>query len=87
MAEDFRWSIERAVSPEKASWVQGFMTSVAGFDDTDLAAVVWPPLTTIRQPVRDLGYAAADLLLAPKASVEQRLLPHALIVRGSVAKR
>ena len=61
--------------------------SVAGFDDTDLAAVVWPPLTTIRQPVRDLGYAAADLLLAPKASVEQRLLPHALIVRGSVAKR
>lgn len=61
--------------------------SVAGFDDTDLAAVVWPPLTTIRQPVRDLGYAAADLLLAPNASVEQRLLPHALIVRGSVAKR
>jgi LacI family transcriptional regulator len=61
--------------------------SVAGFDDTDLAAVVWPPLTTIRQPVRDLGYAAADLLLAPKPTVEQRLLPHALIVRGSVAKR
>ncbi len=32
VAEDFRWSIERAVSPEKASWVQGFMTSVAGYD-------------------------------------------------------
>jgi LacI family transcriptional regulator len=61
--------------------------SVAGFDDTDFAPVVWPPLTTIRQPVRDLGYAAADLLLAPHSSVEQRLLPHALIVRGSVAKR
>jgi LacI family transcriptional regulator len=61
--------------------------SVAGFDDTDLAPVVWPPLTTIRQPVRDLGYAAADLLLAPHSSVEQRLLPHALIIRGSVAKR
>jgi LacI family transcriptional regulator len=61
--------------------------SVAGFDDTDLAAVVWPPLTTIRQPVRDLGFAAADLLLAPNSSVEQRLLPHTLIIRGSVAKR
>ena len=59
--------------------------SVAGFDDTDLAAVVWPPLTTISQPVRDLGYAAADLLLAQSDAVEQRLLPHKLIVRDSVA--
>ena len=32
VAEDFRWSIERAVSPEKASWVQGFMISVVGYD-------------------------------------------------------
>ena len=31
VAEDFRWSIERAVSPAQASWVQGFMASVAGY--------------------------------------------------------
>ncbi len=29
--------------------------SVGGFDDTTLARVVWPPLTTVRQPVRDLA--------------------------------
>jgi LacI family transcriptional regulator len=59
--------------------------SVAGFDDTDLASVVWPPLTTIRQPVRDMGYAAADLLLANADEPEQRALGYELIVRGSTA--
>jgi LacI family transcriptional regulator len=59
--------------------------SVAGFDDTDLAQVVWPPLTTVRQPVRALGYAAADLLFQLPDKVEQRLLPHELIVRDSSA--
>ena len=59
--------------------------SVAGFDDTDFAQVVWPPLTTIRQPVRALGYAAADLLFQLPEKVEQRLLAHELIVRGSTS--
>jgi LacI family transcriptional regulator len=59
--------------------------SVAGFDDTDLAAVVWPPLTTVHQPVRDLGYAAADLLLAPADPPEHRRLDFELVIRDSVA--
>lgn len=59
--------------------------SVAGFDDTDLAQVVWPSLTTIHQPIRDLGYAAADLLLEFGETIERRQLPHELIVRGSTA--
>jgi LacI family transcriptional regulator len=58
--------------------------SVVGFDDTDLASAVWPPLTTIRQPVRDLGYQATDLLLT--GQVEQRVLDHWLINRASVAR-
>lgn len=58
--------------------------SVAGFDDTALASVVWPPLTTIRQPTRAMGYAAADLLLsAADAPAERRALEYELIVRGS----
>jgi LacI family transcriptional regulator len=60
--------------------------SVAGFDDTDLASVVWPPLTTIRQPVRDMGYAAADLLLRTGEGPEQRRLAHNLIIRGSTGR-
>jgi LacI family transcriptional regulator len=58
--------------------------SVAGFDDTALASVVWPPLTTIRQPTRSMGYAAADLLLAgADTAVERREVGYELVVRGS----
>lgn len=59
--------------------------SIAGFDDADLAQRVWPQLTTIRRPSRDLAYAAADLLLDGKEIVRHRVLAHALVVRGSTA--
>lgn len=60
--------------------------SVAGFDDTALAGYVWPPLTTIRQPTRELAHAAADLLLGGgEAAIERREIAHALVVRESTA--
>ena len=37
--------------------------SLVGFDDSPLAAQLWPSLTTIRQPVEDMAYHAARLLL------------------------
>jgi DNA-binding LacI/PurR family transcriptional regulator len=37
--------------------------SVAGFDDMDLAAYLYPPLTTVRVPAFDIGRTAADFLL------------------------
>lgn len=37
--------------------------SVAGFDDTLLASRVWPGLTTVRQPTREMGRVAARLLI------------------------
>ncbi|MBY0519349.1 MAG: LacI family DNA-binding transcriptional regulator [Sphingomonas sp.] len=57
--------------------------SVAGFDDTALAGYVWPPLTTIRQPTRDMAHVAADLLLGDGATPERREIAHKLIVRES----
>ncbi len=60
--------------------------SVAGFDDASFANVVWPPLTTIRQPVRALADAAADLLLNPPEAgepCEHREIAYTLVVRGS----
>jgi LacI family transcriptional regulator len=57
--------------------------SVAGFDDSGLAAAVWPPLTTIRQPVTELGRAAAELLLAPEPSVNRITLDYRLVIRAS----
>ena len=59
--------------------------SVAGFDDTTLARMVWPPLTTIHQPVFELAQAATDLLLTGAKLVHRRL-PHELIERQSVAE-
>lgn len=38
--------------------------SVAGFDDSAIAKIVWPRLTTIHQPVFDMARAATDMLLA-----------------------
>ena len=58
--------------------------SVAGFDDTALARYVWPPLTTIRQPTRDMAHAAADLLLgSSEGPPERREIAHELVVRES----
>jgi LacI family transcriptional regulator len=60
--------------------------SVAGFDDTELASAVWPPLTTIRQPTRDLAYSAAGLLFSEEVGVVHRRLQHELMVRGSTGR-
>lgn len=37
--------------------------SICGFDDTTIAAQVWPPLTTVHQPVREMGMRATRELL------------------------
>lgn len=60
--------------------------SIAGFDDTPIAGFVWPPLSTVRQPTRQMAYQAADLLLSPRdAGGERRELDYAIIARGSTA--
>ena len=62
--------------------------SVAGFDDTPGAKVVWPQLTTVRQPIKAMAAAAADLLLSGAARFEgpippSRLLEFELVLRES----
>jgi LacI family transcriptional regulator len=62
--------------------------SVAGFDDSPLASLVWPQLTTVRQPVAEMAVAAVDLLVmrpTQPAAPAERVLPHALVVRASTA--
>jgi LacI family repressor for deo operon, udp, cdd, tsx, nupC, and nupG len=62
---------------------------VIGFDDIRFARHVDPPLTTIAQPMRDIGHGTVRLLLQILAGRESRpqsvTLPHALIVRASTA--
>jgi LacI family transcriptional regulator len=61
--------------------------SVAGFDDVQMAALLQPPLTTVRMPMYEVGYQGAQAvidLLAGRA-VRSRRLPVRLVVRGSTA--
>jgi LacI family transcriptional regulator len=37
--------------------------SVVGFDDFQIASSVWPPLTTVRTPTREIGRMAAEKLI------------------------
>jgi DNA-binding LacI/PurR family transcriptional regulator len=61
--------------------------AVTGFDDSVVAEVSWPPLTSIRQPLDDLGRAMVRLLLEQvggrSASGERVVLPTELVRRGS----
>lgn len=61
--------------------------SVVGFDDVLVAATSDPPLTTIRQPLEDMGRVAAEnLLAATKGQPFERdvVLPTTLVRRGSL---
>ncbi len=65
--------------------------SIVGFDDTPGCTLIWPHLTTIRQPVQDMAYAAADILLSRNSGDDDgeiaglsRELPFTLIERDSV---
>jgi LacI family transcriptional regulator len=66
--------------------------SVVGFDDVDNAAFYNPSLTTIRQPLREMGRLAAETLLARIAQGADAAFPELvtvepeLIVRQSTAR-
>ena len=62
--------------------------SVVGFDDSEIARVAWPRLTTIRQPVVEMAHTATDMLLRELAGEDPGptvIHPHRLIERLSVA--
>jgi LacI family transcriptional regulator len=69
--------------------------SIIGYDDIPVASFLNPPLTTMRQPIRDLGALAARLLIEAVArrragepdETNRHLLSPQLVVRESVASR
>ncbi len=69
--------------------------SIAGFDDTAVASRLWPPLTTVRQPITEMAEAATSRLIqrligdepeAPEAC-SPGLFPCQLVIRRSTAAR
>jgi LacI family transcriptional regulator len=81
-----------AVAHRRHIDVPGDLT-VTGFDDTLLATMVWPQITTIRQPISDMSRAAMDLLTrsirASRAGLDTKCehltLDYSLIERESSA--
>jgi LacI family repressor for deo operon, udp, cdd, tsx, nupC, and nupG len=61
--------------------------ALVGFDDIDFAAETDPPLTTVRQPMDEMGYQAAQLLVqrlqGRSTHVTSLVLKHQLQVRSS----
>jgi LacI family transcriptional regulator len=64
--------------------------AVLGFDDADLFDLVEPPLTVVRQPVRELGQVSAEILFSllkadnrTRQSATTTILPVELILRQS----
>ena len=64
--------------------------SIVGFDDIRFARYLDPPLTTIAQPMREIGEGVVRLLLGILSgeiqSPESVTLPHTLVVRSSTAR-
>jgi len=64
--------------------------SVIGFDDTPIAAHIWPPLTTVRWPIVSMARSAArklvgDMVGGQAAGEQPSELPSTLVKRASVA--
>lgn len=64
--------------------------SILGFDDIPQASLVRPALTTVRQPLEQMGRVAAQMLLEiikdPECRLKRIELPTELIIRDSTAK-
>ncbi len=66
--------------------------SIIGFDDTPIAARVWPPLTTVRWPIVEMGRSAAFKLISDTVPTRAETIHDGLafssklIRRGSVAR-
>jgi LacI family transcriptional regulator, repressor for deo operon, udp, cdd, tsx, nupC, and nupG len=61
--------------------------AVAGFDDVFFSEFLWPPLTTVMQPMHEIGTVAMENMImsieGSKISTTQIILPTRLVVRKS----
>jgi DNA-binding LacI/PurR family transcriptional regulator len=60
--------------------------AVVGFDDIPASAMTHPPLTTVRQPLYEMGRTAASMVMAAvrgESIAKRTELPTSLVVRDS----
>ena len=93
----FAGNDETAAGVYRAAYLRGLRIpddlTVIGFDDSPLASRLCPSLTTMRQPIRDMGRMAAENLIAKASRTEgqpstaQAFTPHLVVRESSGAPR
>ena len=65
--------------------------SVIGFDDINMANIIEPPLTTVKQPAYEIGYKSAQILIDVLEnrceSMENKIFIPEFIIRNSTTKK
>ncbi len=61
--------------------------SVTGFDDSPVSEIVWPPLTTIHQPIKTLGQNSVELIVQAVAGEAAASVPGGAPVAFRLIKR
>jgi len=90
----FAASDEMAIGAMSAAYELGIKVpddlSIIGYDNLSIADMSIPPLTTVAQPLTDMGEMAAKMLfelLDSDKTVESRIMSHKIIERKSVIER
>lgn len=61
--------------------------AVVGYGNAEFARLTWPPLTTVRQPNREMAICAVEWLTsAPVTAVRQQAFPIELVYRASCGR-
>jgi LacI family transcriptional regulator len=61
--------------------------SIVGFDDTAIASAMWPQLTTVRQPIAEMGYQAVNLLAKFISDDDARKTESSIVLDVSIVER
>ena len=87
----FAASDEMAVGALSCAYRKGIKVpydlSIIGYDDTQDAEMAIPPLTTVHQPIYEMGKIAVEMLLNTKDTVGSIIMPHHIVERDSVRIR
>ena len=86
----FAASDEMAVGALSCAYKKGVkvpgVLSIIGYDDTQDAEMAIPPLTTVHQPIYEMGEKAVEMLLNTKETVGSIIMPHHIVERDSVKR-
>lgn len=92
----FACSDRMAIGASSALWARGLRmledVSLVGFDDVPDAHLTIPPVTTIAQPIAEMGRRATEMLLLERIACKTRIAPRQvllhvrLVERGSCAR-